>query len=274
MSVADQKINLIARNKAPGNCVLMGIMKKLLLIGLLLLSACQTATATTVAEPTQVPTATATLPPTSIPATFTPEPTPTPPPSPTPFPRFFTSEFDSALEGWAILQAGNDSVPAIKTENGSLVLQLDAPFIWLYALYGAQEYADVRIDAQFTNRALTPASAGLICRYSEEQGWFEFNVFADGTYHVVFGRWLDVGVVEYLPIADGSSNAILPSGSTQKIGLACTGTTLILYINETLFRRVDVSRFDLTEGKAGLAASSYENTPIVIGFDWATISEP
>jgi len=37
---------------------------------------------------------------------------------------------------------------------------------------------------------------------------------------------------------------------------------------------VDVSSYELTEGKVGLAASSFENTPIVIGFDSITISEP
>jgi hypothetical protein len=247
-------------------------MKKLLLIGFLLLTACQPATATQTAVPALLPTST--LPPSPVPATFTPEPTLTPAPTETPFPRLFTNEFDSTLEGWVILQAGSESVPNIKTENGSLHLQMDVPFTWLYALYGAQDYTDVRIDTQFTNRALTPSSAGLLCRYSEEKGWYEFNVSSDGTYNVLLGRWLDVGIVDYLPITSGASKEILPSGSVQKIGLTCSNTTLLLYINDSLFRQLDVSRYGLTEGKVGLAASAYENTPIVLGFDWVAISEP
>jgi len=151
---------------------------------------------------------------------------------------------------------------------------MDSPYTWLYALYGAQDYDNIRIDTQFTNRALTPASAGLMCRYSEEKGWFEYNVSADGTYNVLFGRWLSVGVVEYLPITDGTSKEILPTGTTQTIGLTCADATLWLYVNEALIRKVDVSSYDLKEGKIGLAASSYENTPIVVGFDWVTVSEP
>lgn len=54
----------------------------------------------------------------------------------------------------------------------------------------------------------------------------------------------------------------------------CADSTLWLYINETLIRKVDVSSYDLTAGKAGLAASSFENIPIVIGFDSVTFSEP
>ena len=56
--------------------------------------------------------------------------------------------------------------------------------------------------------------------------------------------------------------------------MVCSGSTLYLYVNDTLFRRLDVTNYDLTEGTIGLAASSYENTPIVVGFDWVTISEP
>ena len=248
-------------------------MKKLLLLGYLsLITACQPATATQTPEPSFFPTST--LPSSPIPATFTPEPTFTPAPSPTPFPRLFTNEFDSSLEGWAILQAGNDAVPHVKTENSSLILEMDLPFTWLYALYGAQDYANVRVDTQFTNRALTPSSVGLICRYSEEQGWFEYNVSADGIYNVLYGKWLSVGVVDYLPITSGSSKEILPSGTTQTIGLACSDTTLFLYINDTFFRQVDVTRYELTDGKVGINASAYETTPIVIGFDWVTVSEP
>jgi len=209
-----------------------------------------------------------------LPDTPTPESTPTLEPSPTALPRFFTNEFDSSLAGWVILQANNDSNPTIKTEDDSLVLQLDVPFTWLYILYGAEDYADVRMDAQFQNRAGSPASIGLMCRYSEENGWFEYNISTDGTYNVLYGKWLTVAIVEYLPITDGSSNQIAPSGATQSIGLACSGATLFLYIDDTLFRQVDVARYELTEGKVGIAVSSYQNVPVLAAFDWVKISEP
>lgn len=264
--------------KCPANvlgiCVIRGAMKKFILIGLLLLtSACQTATATQTPEPPRSPTAT--HPPTPLPAAATPEPPPTPAPTATPFPRFFTRQFDDAsLEGWIILQAGNDAVPNVSTANGTLRLQMDFPHTWLYALYGAQDYADVRVETQFVNSALSPAFLGLICRYSETDGWFEYNVSTDGTYNVLYGKWLSVGVADYLPILDGASSRIGQSGETQQIGLTCSGAVLQLYINGVLVRSVDVSRYGLNEGKAGLAASSFENVPVVAVFDWVTISEP
>lgn len=248
-------------------------MKKLLLGCLLFITACQPATPTPISETSFFPTTTSL--PTLLPDTPTPEPTQTFEPSPTALPRFFTHEFDSSIAGWVILQAGNDSVPNIKTENGTLLLQMDSPFIWLYALYGAEDYADVRIDTQFQNQGGTPASAGLVCRYGEEQGWFEFNVSTDGTYNVLYGKWLSAGIAEYLPITDdGSSTLIQPSGATQTIGLICSDTTLSLYINDTVLRRVDVARYELAEGKVGLTTAAYGNIPVLAAFDWVKVSEP
>src|SRR5690349_708419 len=247
-------------------------MKKLFLGCLLFITACQSATPTPVAP--LFPTATIIPTQTSVPLTNTPAPTPTLEPTLTPLPRFFTDEFDASLAGWAILQAGNEATPNIKNENSTLFLQMDSHFTWVYAVYGAQDYENIRVDARFANQGGSPASIGLICRYSETDGWLEYNVSTDGTYNVLYGQWLSSGVADYLPVLDGSSNAIQPSGTSQEIGLLCSGATLSLFIDQTLIRNVDVSRFALTTGKVGITASSFENTPVIAAFDWVRVSEP
>jgi hypothetical protein len=246
-------------------------MKKLLIGCLILITACQpAATPTSIASPLP----TATIPPTPIPAAATPQPTLTPEFTPTPFPRFFTDEFDVALADWDILQAGNEATPTIKTENSNFILQMDSPYTWVYAVYGAQDYGDIRIDAQFTNQAGSPASIGLVCRYSESDGWFEYNVSTDGTYNVLYGQWLANGIADYLLILSASSNTIQPTGASQEIGLICSATTLSLLIDQNIIRNVDVSRYELTQGKIGVTASSFENTPVIAAFNWVKVSEP
>lgn len=256
-------------------------MKKFILIGLLLLnSACLSPSGgqrdTPTPELSSPPTATVPASPTPIPATSTPEATAsqTPEPTFTPPPRFFTQRFDASLAGWVTLQAGNPAVPNISAKDGDLRLQMDAPYTWLYTLYGAQDYSDVYIETQFTNSALSPASAGLVCRYDEEDGWLEYNVYSDGTYSVLYGRWLDTGISDYLPILDGTSREVGQSGTRQSIGLTCSGTTLRLHINGTIVRSVDVSNYNLIEGSVGLTASSFENTPVVVVFESVTVGEP
>jgi hypothetical protein len=250
-------------------------MKKLL-IGCLLfiLVACQQATPTSVTTPVPTATIPASPSPTIVPFTDTPQPTPTAEPTPTPLPRLFTNEFDSALASWTILQTGNETSPAVKTENSSLILQMDSPFVWAYAVYDAQLYDNIRVEARFTNQAGSPASIGLICRYSETDGWLEYNVSTDGTYNVLYGQWLANGIADYLPVLSSSSNAILPSGASQEIGLICSGTTLSLLIDQTVIRNVDVSRFELAGGKVGITVSSFENAPVIAAFDWLKVSEP
>lgn len=248
-------------------------MKKLLFGCLLLLiSACQPATPTQVAP--LFPTATLPASPTPVPATITPASTSTPEFTATPFPRLFTDEFDASLAGWVILQAGSEAVPSVRNENSNFILQMDAPYTWTYAVYGAQDYENIRIDAQFTNQAGSPASIGLICRYNEGDGWLEYNVSTDGTYNVLYGKWLASGVADYLPIVSASSGAIQPSGASQEIGLVCSGTTLSFFINQTLIRNIDVSRFELAQGKVGITASSFENVPVIAAFNWVKVSEP
>lgn len=245
-------------------------MKKLIIGLLLIMTACQSATPTPVATlpPTETPT------PSPIPPTDTPEPTSTPEPTVTPYPMFFTDEFDASSAAWTMLQAGSEATPNMTVEGSRLLIQTDSPYTWIYSLYSPQEYGDVRIDTKFVNNALSPASAGLICRYSDTDGWLEYNVTSDGTYNLLYGQWLSSGVADYLPVVNGSSSAIPQSGMELQIGLICTGTTATLLINDTVIRNADVSRFELASGKVGLAASSYENTPVIVSFDSFKVGEP
>jgi hypothetical protein len=254
-------------------------MKRHLLIGLLLLtSACMSPSgdqvATSTPEPALPLTATVPASPTPVPASSTPEPTPTLELTPTPLPRFFTHEFDSSLAGWVILQAGSESTPNVSIENSTLRLQMDSPYTWLYALYSPEDYTDVYIETEYVNSALSPAAVGLVCRYSETDGWLEYNVSTDGSYNVLYGKWLDTGIADYLPILDGTSRDVRQSGDIQQIALTCTGTTLYLHINGIIVRSANVSSYDLPAGKVGVTASSFENVPVIAAFNWVTISEP
>jgi hypothetical protein len=246
-------------------------MKKILLIGFLALTtACQPASFTLAPEST--PTAMLFISP--APATVIQTIIPTGTLSPTPAPRFFTENFDTNPLAWSIIQTGNEASPQIKSEGGALAFELNAPYIWTYAIYGAHNYKDIRIDASFESRGANPESIGLICRYSEQNGWYEFNISTDGTYNILHGQWMAQGIASYTPIVNEPTE-YLKRGETQyELGLMCQQNALWLYINQKLFRKVDVTRYGLTEGKVGFAVSSFENTPVISAFDWVKVSEP
>ncbi len=254
-------------------------MKKLYLIGLLLLAGCVAPSAsgqTAIPVTTSTPTATATrLPPTPISATATETLVPTPTFTPEPPPRFFTEEFDNAPVNWSTLHASGDA-SRLETLNqdGKLTFELYSSNAWLYAIYGAYDYETVHIEANVESAGSNSNYMGLVCSYTEQDGWFEFNISSDGSYTVLYGEWLGEGVASYMPVADGQSEYINTGNSTNEIGIDCLGDTLQLYINGKLFRNMDVSRFELGGGKVGLAVASFQEVPVIISFDWVRVSEP
>jgi hypothetical protein len=159
-------------------------------------------------------------------------------------------------------------------QDGALIVQLDSPYTWGYVIIGNETYEDVRIDASTQSRGSTPEAIGLMCRYGEQSGWYEFNVSGDGTYSVLYGQWLATDVARYTPIAIDTTVYLNPSGADNAIGLTCEATNLWLYINGKLFRKLNETRFGLTEGKVGLSVSSFENTGVIGSFDSVRVSEP
>jgi len=244
-------------------------MKKLfLLIGCLALtSACQSASTTSQAEST--PTASPTPPPTAT-ATQTFTPTPTLPP--TPVPLFFTDDFNGDMGAWVSFQTGGAELPSVKLENDLLRIDLPAPNDWYYAIHTAHEYSSVFVSAEFSG---APAgSLGVICNYDESKGWFEFNIASDGTYSILFGQWLANGIAQYIPIATDESEYLKNGKMEYTIGLGCRDGLLLPHINGKLFRKVDVSRYDLAKGKVGVNASSFDEVPMTAVFDWFKVEEP
>jgi len=246
-------------------------MKKIFILGFLTLTAtCQSATATLAPESTPIATAQAPTETATAVSTLVPTQTLTP----TPAPSFFTEEFDKDPTAWSIIQAGNEATPQVKSDGSFVVFELDSPYAWTYALYGAHDYTDIRIDTSFESRGASPEAIGLVCRYSEKNGWYEFNISTDGSYNVLYGRWKASGIASYTPIVNDTTEYLKPGDTHYELGLTCQKDTLSLYINQKLFRNIDVAKYGLTEGKVGLAISSFENTPVISAFDWVKVSEP
>ncbi|MCC7117238.1 MAG: hypothetical protein IT310_01835 [Anaerolineales bacterium] len=234
---------------------------------LLLLSACQTVTAT----PSAKSTPTSPPPPTPIPATPTQTFTPAPTSSPTPVPLYFSDEFNAPdTTAWNSFQTGGATAPTLAIENGLLRLDIPAPHTWFYAIHNAHDYQNVTISAKFSSAH--SGSAGLVCYYSKD-GWLEFNLASDGTYTVLFGQLLAEGIANYLPIASAASEYLAPGAMDYEIGLTCQPDFLSLFINGKLFRKLDVTRFKLESGQVGVTASSFDEAPAIVTFDWFKVDE-
>lgn len=243
-------------------------MRKILIGCLILLTACQAAATrpTAAPAPTAVPSAEATPTPNLTAAQALPTSTLAP------APRLFTEEFDGELPNWAFVQVDNGQ-PLVqpRLESGSLLFDLSAPEQWVYALYDSNGYSDVRVDARVEDRGGADYTAGIVCRYSETHGWYEFNVYADQTYVLLYGQWLMPGVARFTPLVQAESEKI--KAGENEIGLACKGDILIPYINGVQMRQRQEKTFALTGGAIGISASSFEDAA-ALAYDWVKVSEP
>jgi hypothetical protein len=248
-------------------------MKKIFFIGLLILTlACNLPTPQVESvPPTSLPTSTAVATPTQ---TLTPAPTftPTATASPTRVPLYFTEEFNTNLGAWKSFQTGGAQSPLINMQDGLLQINFPAPNTWYYAIHTAHEYPNVFVSARFSG---APSGAiGVVCYYSEEHGWYEFNLTHEGSYNVLFGEWLAEGIAQYKSVFDGSSEYLQVGNLNYEIGLTCTNNTLSLHVNGKLFRKIDVKRYGLTTGMVGISAASFDNVPMNATFEWFKVGKP
>lgn len=197
-------------------------------------------------------------------------PTETPLPTPEPPPPYFTEEFDIPSPYWKFLQAGGAQAPVISTINGALRIKQSSPDTWMIGIQVVHTYSNVFIRAKASVKP--GGSVGLICRYSESSGWYEFNVASDGTYSLLLGQWLSPGVVKYIPlVSDGHKLSMEDPGI--ELGLFCEDGFLHLYLDGSAIRHFDATNYGLTSGNVGFAAASFSETPMEAVFEWVRIDK-
>ncbi|MBL8091359.1 MAG: hypothetical protein KF758_06355 [Anaerolineales bacterium] len=188
-------------------------------------------------------------------------------PTPEPPPLYFTDEFTSASPYWEFLQTGGLNTPTTSYENDSLRIDISSPDTWMIGIHNAHTYNNVFIKTRAN--ITSTGSFGLICRYNEN-GWYEFNIYSDGTYNLLYGKQLTEGIAKYIPLSTSTSGAIT---SSSEIGLHCQDNFLLAYVNGNLIRRIDVTNYGLGEGQVGISASSVAESPINIHFEWAKVEQ-
>jgi hypothetical protein len=190
-----------------------------------------------------------------------------------PAPRAFTQNFDVSSPYWEFLQIDNGpSAPGPAFQAGSMVFDLPVANQWTADIYAPQEYADVRVEARMEFAPGGKGAAGIICRYGRNSGWYEFNIYPDQSYTLLFGQWLAEGVARYTPLIMSESEKI--QGGVNEIGLWCEGNILTPYVNGTQLRKRQEKAFVLTSGEIGVTAASFEDLPVTISYDWVQVSEP
>jgi hypothetical protein len=223
-----------------------------------------------VVEPTKEPTQAPTEPP-------APEPTQPPAPEPTQPPvttsKFFREEFDSsaALANWNSfsLGSGSDSKLKINQEDDHLLFDLGDKDLYVYYMYGADQYDNVAITLNAENRGRNNNNVSLVCRMnSDETQWYEFSVENGGLWYLYA---VDKG---YNIIDNGGTNSLKQGKEVNEYKLVCDGSEITMYVNGDEVKTVNESRYGFRDGYVGFNISSLNVLPITVEVNWFEISKP
>jgi len=185
--------------------------------------------------------------------------------------NYFYTEFDGGLDSWSYFEwHGKEDGFSAETANNRLRIELDGKNVWLYFLYNDYSYTNVRIDTKAENLGRNNNNVSLICRYSDDKGWYEFNIANNGTYTIL---WYDsVSLKDYKLLYSGGSNLIHMGKDVNEYTAICNNDKLTLGINGVEVRTVTDK--NLKEGLTGLSVSSFDVTPIIVEFDYFGVSVP
>jgi len=206
-------------------------------------------------------------------ATITPIAIPTVAPTSTVEIQNITEEFDGTIDAWSyFLVRGDESDMQIYTGDGKLTFEVNKDETYVYAAYKKYNYSDVHIEVLADNRGESNTNnIGMFCRYSEEGGWYEFNINSTGFYYIYY---VDSSTGKYIfnTIGKGASLSINTGKASNQYAAICQGDQLSLIINGKEMKPV----YDTTleKGLVGISVSTVNVYPVVVDFEWVSISEP
>jgi hypothetical protein len=182
---------------------------------------------------------------------------------------FYVEEWDEANPNWSyFLVRGEEDEFDLYTQDGNLVWEIPATYVWLYLTYDAYTYEDVVVETHVRNLGQNSNSVVLVCRYND-RGWYEFNIASSGLYWIYRYETADG---EFVQLYNGGSENIKIGVGENTYTAVCDGDKLSLYINGEHTRTVSDLYF--LEGLAGVGLSSFDLVPVEVLMDYVSISAP
>jgi hypothetical protein len=226
----------------------------------------------------------------AAPPTSAPEPTAVPD---TPAPqnqKFYTEEFGGDVSSWqgfivdrkrdpkqaVIVKEPNEEYTEVTTsaQDSLYFFNISRRQTTIYSFFDAFNYDDVRVDVRVDSHNINANHVTLICRYSEQNGWYEFRIAHNGLYGIYYAKPNATGLITFRTIADGGSDKVKAGNAVNEYAIICQGSELTLYINGELIKQDKDLLGVLRTGKVGVAVTSLDGLPVNVGFDWVKFSEP
>ena len=190
---------------------------------------------------------------------------------------WYLEEFDTNLDNWSELyftqstDTEYEDETDVYTEDGGVWFDVNIPDTYIYLFNENYTYEDVAVELEVENTGPHNSQyINLVCRYTPDEGWYEFSVAASGMVQL----WRYSEEDGYILIEEGGSTKIKQGNETNDFKITCIGNKLSLFINGDLWQKKAFVDSNYREGYIGISAGTMNVFPIQVVFNWVEVSEP
>ena len=171
----------------------------------------------------------------------------------------FTDDFSDPTSGWPSLQNAQGRYSYEQDGYHIAVDQVEA------VLWAKTNREDGNISVSVDARSIASASGyyGLLCRMQDDQNFYYFLIQPNGSFTI--GKYKNGEFLSLIPTGWRESDVIAQGDGTNRIKADCTGSTLRLYVNDTLLD--ETTDTDFTSGFSGVVVAALDDRSFEVVFN-------
>ena len=171
----------------------------------------------------------------------------------------FTDDFSDPTSGWPSLQNAQGRYSYEQDGYHIAVDQVDA------VLWAKTNREDGNISVSVDARSIASANGyyGLLCRMQDDQNFYYFLIQPNGSFTI--GKYKNGEFLSLIPTGWRESDVIAQGDGINRIKADCTGSTLRLYVNETLLD--ETTDTDFTSGFSGVVVAALDDRSFEVVFN-------
>lgn len=188
---------------------------------------------------------------------------------------FFEDDFDGDFLGWVTnVTSGDPGLLSINTQQGSLVFDVGQKKLNALAFFQAGAYKNVWIDLRVVNRSETSHAVDMICRYDEDDGWYQFEVFETGLFNLYYVKWDSDQNPQMKLLTKGGSSTMRTGKAANDLTMICKDRLISLYVNGVLAVSHEENQYALHAGQVGIGITTFDEAPVIVALDWFKLETP
>ena len=178
----------------------------------------------------------------------------------------FTDSFDDTRNGWTLI---HNNQADMTIEGGLLRLAILQPDSLAWSVATGKIFDDLTLDVDATPLAGPDDNDyGVIVRHVDDDNFYRFEISGDGYFNVqkrLKGKWEKL-------IPDWTASESIRNGkATNHLRVACAGSSLAFYVNQTLL--IQIADASFSRGAIGVLAGTLTQPDVQIAFDDLQVSK-